>query len=76
MAIIFLIFILLGCVMSTLTFVRNLSLIPVMGVLFCSYLLIEIPAVSWIYFVVWLAFGLTIYFSYGYWKSRLRNKVD
>ena len=71
----FLIFVALGAILSILTFLRNFSLIPVMGVLFCSYLLIEIPALSWVYFIVWLAFGLTIYFSYGYWKSSLnRNK--
>jgi amino acid transporter len=69
----FLIFIALGAVLSVLTFLRNFSLIPIMGVLFCSYLLIEIPAVSWIYFFGWLAVGLAIYFTYGYWKSRLRN---
>lgn len=72
--ILFLIFIALGTVMSMLTLVRNLSLIPIMGVLFCSYLLIEIPALSWIYFLGWLAVGLSIYFSYGYWKSRLRQQ--
>jgi basic amino acid/polyamine antiporter, APA family len=69
----FIIFIALGTVLSMLTFVRNFSLIPIMGVLFCSYLLIEIPALSWIYFFVWLAVGLAIYFSYGYWKSKLRG---
>src|SRR5690606_20474224 len=72
-AFLFLAFISVGLVMSGLTLLRNLSLIPVMGVLFCSYLLIEIPALSWIYFLVWLAVGLSIYFSYGYWKSRLRE---
>lgn len=70
----FLIFIVLGLVMSVLAFIRNLSLIPIMGVMFCSYLLIEIPALSWIYFFVWLVIGLVIYFSYGYWKSMLRRK--
>lgn len=70
----FLIFLVLGTVMSLLTFVRNLSLIPIMGVLFCSYLLIEIPAQSWVYFFVWLAVGLAIYFSYGFWKSRLASR--
>lgn len=69
----FLTFIAIGFVMSVLTFARNFSLIPVMGVLFCSYLLIEIPALSWLYFLVWLCIGLAIYFSYGYWKSRLRK---
>jgi amino acid transporter len=73
-AVLFLIFIALGTVLSMLAYARNLSLIPIMGVLFCSYLLIEIPALSWIYFLGWLAVGLSIYFSYGYWKSRLRTK--
>ena len=69
--ILFLMFIALGTVLSILTFLKNFSIIPIMGVLFCSYLLIEIPEQSWIYFFIWIAFGLTIYFSYGYWKSKL-----
>lgn len=69
--VLFLTFVVLGAVLSVLTFIRNFSLIPIMGVLFCSYLLIEIPAVSWVYFLVWLAVGLAIYFTYGYWKSKL-----
>jgi amino acid transporter len=72
-AILFLVFIALGTVLSALTFARNYSLIPIMGVLFCSYLLIEIPAKSWIYFFGWLVIGLTIYFGYGYRKSKLAN---
>lgn len=71
----FLIFVALGSVLSVLTFLRNFSLIPIMGVLFCSYLLIEIPALSWLYFLGWLTVGLAIYFSYGYWKSSL-NKSE
>ena len=69
--ILFLVFILLSTVLSVLTFLRNYSIIPILGVLFCAYLLIEIPAVSWIYFFVWMALGLSIYFLYGYRKSRL-----
>lgn len=71
----FLIFVALGSVLSILTFLRNFSLIPIMGVLFCSYLLIEIPALSWLYFLGWLTVGLAVYFSYGYWKSSL-NKSE
>ena len=66
-----LIYFLLGLVMSVLTFVKNYSLIPVLGVLSCAYLLIEIPAISWEYFFVWMAIGLLIYFLYGYRKSKL-----
>ena len=69
--ILFVIFIVLAAVLSVLTFIRNYSLIPILGVLFCSYLLIEIPAVSWMYFLIWMAIGLSIYFLYGYRKSRL-----
>jgi amino acid transporter len=73
-AILFLVFIALGAVLSALTFVRNYSLIPILGVLFCSYLLIEIPAKSWIYFFGWLVIGLTIYFGYSYRHSKLVNR--
>lgn len=69
----FLVFILLATVLTLLTFLKKLSLIPIMGVLFCAYLLIEIPAVSWIWFFVWMSIGLLIYFLYGYRKSKLRT---
>jgi amino acid transporter len=75
-AILFLFFVGLGTVLSMFAFLRNFSLIPIMGVLFCSYLLIEIPALSWLYFFGWLGIGLSIYFSYGYWKSKLRKNEN
>jgi basic amino acid/polyamine antiporter, APA family len=71
--VLFLIFILVALMMTVLTALKQFSIIPVLGVLSCSYLLIEIPALSWLYFFGWMAFGLTIYFSYGYWKSRLAS---
>lgn len=69
--ILFLIFVLLALVLSLLTFLRNYSIIPILGVLFCAYLLIEIPAVSWRYFFGWMAIGLSLYFLYGRRKSKL-----
>jgi basic amino acid/polyamine antiporter, APA family len=69
--VLFLLFVLVAFVMTILTTLKQFSIIPVLGVLSCSYLLIEIPALSWMYFFGWMAFGLVIYFSYGYWKSRL-----
>lgn len=71
--VLFLAFIILAGVLSVLTFLRNYSVIPILGVLFCSYLLIEIPAISWMYFFGWMTIGLTVYFLYGYRKSRLRK---
>lgn len=72
--VLFLVYIVVGAVLSVLTFIKNYSLIPILGVLFCAYLLIEIPAVSWMYFFIWMALGLLIYFLYGYRKSKLATR--
>ncbi len=69
--VLFLIFILFAAIFSVLTFIRKYSLIPIMGVLTCMYLMIEIPAVSWQWFFIWMALGLAIYFFYGYRNSKL-----
>jgi basic amino acid/polyamine antiporter, APA family len=74
--ILFIIFIVEGAVLSVLALTRRYSLIPVMGVLFCSYLLIEIPAKSWLWFLGWMALGLCIYFLYGYGHSKLKVKSE
>jgi basic amino acid/polyamine antiporter, APA family len=70
----FLIFVLLAAVLTIYTFLRNFSLIPVLGVLCCMYLMIEIPTKSWMVFFGWMAIGLIIYFLYGYRKSKLANE--
>ena len=67
----FLVFVFAATILSILTIVKKYSLIPILGVLFCAYLLIEIPAISWMWFFIWMAIGLTIYFLFGYKKSRL-----
>jgi hypothetical protein len=70
--VLFLVFIAVGALLSVLTFIRRYSFIPIMGVLFCSYLLIEIPALSWLWFLGWMGAGLCIYFLYGYRNSKLK----
>jgi amino acid transporter len=72
--ILFLAFLLIAAILSVLTFIRRYSLIPIMGVLSCLYLLIEIPAVSWKWFFVWMSVGLLIYFLYGYRNSKLASQ--
>lgn len=67
----FLIFTLLSFAFSVFGFLRKWSLIPVLGVLCCSYLMIEIPVNSWFVFFGWMAAGLLIYFGYGYRKSKI-----
>jgi APA family basic amino acid/polyamine antiporter len=69
--VLFLIFIVLASILTILTVIKKFSVIPILGVLFCAYLMIEIPADSWGYFFIWMALGLAIYFAYGYRKSKL-----
>jgi len=71
--ILFLVFVLMAVILAIATFIKNFSLIPIMGVLSCSYLLIEIPSTSWVWFFAWMGIGLTIYFLYGYRNSHLRR---
>jgi APA family basic amino acid/polyamine antiporter len=69
--ILFLIFIVIFAAITIFTFTKKLSLIPVLGMVCCLYLMIEIPTSSWIVFFGWMVFGLALYFMYGYWKSKL-----
>lgn len=69
--ILFLLFLAVALLLTVLTFIRKYSLIPIMGVLSCLYLMIEIPAVSWKWFFVWMGLGLAIYFLYGRKNSKL-----
>jgi amino acid transporter len=63
-------------VFATLSFfaIKNkLSLIPVLGILSCLYLMAQIHVHNWIGFVVWLLIGLVIYFFYSYKNSNLNS---
>jgi amino acid transporter len=65
------IFFLVFLIMSIASFIKNLSLIPVLGLLTCLYLMAQIHIKNWIGFTVWLIIGLVIYFSYSYRHSKL-----
>jgi basic amino acid/polyamine antiporter, APA family len=65
------VFLILCVVMAVLSFLKNLSLIPVLGLLSCCYLLTGMEATNWIWFSVWLVIGLVVYLLYGYRKSKL-----
>jgi amino acid transporter len=69
--ILFLLFIFIAIVTGVLSFVKKYSVIPVVGALCCLYLMIEIPAISWMWFFIWMGLGLTIYFFYSRRRSKL-----
>jgi basic amino acid/polyamine antiporter, APA family len=58
-------------VLSFMTYKREWSLIPLMGVTSCAYLLTGMSASNWLWFTGWLIVGLVLYFLYGYKKSKL-----
>jgi amino acid transporter len=60
-------------VLSVLAFSRNFSLLPVLGILTNLYLMTELGVTNWVIFLIWLAIGLVIYFSYGFRKSKLNH---
>jgi APA family basic amino acid/polyamine antiporter len=47
---------------------------PIIGVLLCGWLMIDLPGTTWIRFVVWLLVGLLVYVFYGYRHSKLRER--
>jgi basic amino acid/polyamine antiporter, APA family len=67
------VFFLLCIVMSIITLFKNLSLIPLLGLISCCYLLTGMAVVNWKWFGVWLLIGLVFYFAYGYKNSKLNK---
>ncbi|MDF5756798.1 amino acid permease [Spongiactinospora sp. TRM90649] len=46
-------------------------LTPILGVLFCVFLMTRLDRATWITFLLWSALGLAAYFGYGFRRSRL-----
>ena len=70
----FFLFIILSAALTIASVAKNLSLIPVLGLLSCFYLMTQLGYDNWVRFIGWLVIGLVIYVSYGYSHSRLGNK--
>lgn len=68
-----LVFIALCGVMAVFSFLKNFSLIPVLGVLSCCYLLTGMAVSNWSWFAIWLVIGLVVYLLYGYKHSKLNK---
>jgi len=72
----FFLFIILSAVLAVYAFIKNLSLIPVLGLLSCFYLMTQLGYTNWERFIIWLVIGLDIYISYGYEHSLLGMKIS
>ena len=70
-----LVFLIVCIVMTFASFTKNLSLIPLLGLISCCYLLTGMAVSNWMWFSVWLVIGLVIYFTFSYKNSKLNTET-
>jgi hypothetical protein len=58
-----------------LSFQKKLSLIPVMGLLSCLFLMTRLGHTNWLRFLIWLGIGLIVYFAFSRRNSRLNSNL-
>jgi basic amino acid/polyamine antiporter, APA family len=69
----FLVFVLAWMALSIVSFRKQLSALPVLGLLINLYLMTQLGIGNWTLFGVWLVIGLGVYFGYGAKHSKLAN---
>lgn len=74
----FFLFVILSVALTIASFIKKLSLIPVLGLASCFYLMTELGYTNWLRFLIWLVIGLVIYFLYSKNHSKLgkANKTE
>ena len=51
----------------------GVPVVPILAVLASFYLMLNLPAATWVRFAGWMAIGLVVYFAYSARRSRLRT---
>ena len=49
----------------------GVPVVPILAALASIYLMLNLPAATWIRFLIWMVIGLLVYFAYGARRSRL-----
>lgn len=71
------IFFIFTVIMAVVAFLKNLSLIPLLGLISCCYLLTGMAVSNWMWFGFWLVIGLVVYLAYGFRHSKLnKNAIE
>jgi len=69
------VFILISFLISVFAIIKNLSAIPVLGLIINFFLMTELTPATWVRFLIWLTIGLIIYFTYGRKHSLFNLKL-
>jgi len=69
------VYLLINVALSAVCFWKNLSLIPLIGLSSCLYLLTGMNHENWFWFGIWFGIGLVIYAFYGYKNSTLKKEA-
>jgi APA family basic amino acid/polyamine antiporter len=51
----------------------GVPLVPIMGIVVSAYLMYNLPGITWLRLIVWLALGMIVYFAYGRSHSRVQR---
>ncbi len=70
----FFLFVILATALTIASFIKKLSLIPILGLASCFYLMTELGYTNWMRFLIWLVIGLVIYFLYSRHHSKLKEQ--
>ena len=54
----------------------GVPVVPILGVVACVWLMLNLPLETWLRFVIWMAIGIVIYLGYGRRHSRLAEGGD
>ncbi|RKT85450.1 basic amino acid/polyamine antiporter, APA family [Saccharopolyspora antimicrobica] len=50
-------------------------LVPILAIIACIWLMLNLTALTWVRFLIWMAAGVVIYFLYGRNHSRLGQRI-
>ncbi len=59
--------------LAVYAYLKKWSLIPLLGLTACLYLLTGMTANNWTWFFAWFGLGIVVYFLYGYKNSKLAH---
>jgi APA family basic amino acid/polyamine antiporter len=66
----------IAVVTAIYTFIRSFSLIPVLGLISCFYLMAQETHIVWTRFLGWLVAGLIVYFFYSNKNSKIGKRIE